>query len=47
MNGLSLTKNNNSALSVDLTASVEKKIVGMNQNYKMYTQTVEEDIDND
>ena len=45
MNGLSLTKNNNSVLSVDLTASVQKKIIGMNQNYKMYTEPVEEDID--
>ena len=37
MNGLTIKTNNNNSTTVDLTASVEKKILAANENYKVYT----------
>lgn len=47
MNGLTIKPNTNTSTTFDLTASVEKKILAANQNYKVYTEHVEEDIYND
>lgn len=47
MNGLTIKSNTNNSTTFDLTASVEKKILAANQNYKVYTEHVEEDIYND
>lgn len=47
MNGLTIKSNTNTSTTFDLTASVEKKILAANQNYKVYTEHVEEDIFND
>lgn len=47
MNGLTIKTTANNSTTFDLTASVEKKILAANQNYKVYTEHVEEDISND